>query len=502
MTTVEIAILAGLLIVAVPVLLQFFRKKGELTRSDLDSRLSETQRQTTEELGKLREGFERLQREEAERSDRVQREVGKAITDTLETRLEALKKSTSDTLATGRESQDKRLDKVELTLRDLITQFKNAQAELQEKLHKTLKTQGEENKNAILTLQERVAKELTELREQQQKASVKLGEEMRASLEKVSKANEEKLEKIRLTVDEKLHETLEKRLGESFKQVSDRLEEVHKGLGEMQTLASGVGDLKRVLTNVRSRGTFGEVQLEALLEQVFTAKQYEKNCITVPGSNERVEFALILPGKDGSDSPVRMPIDSKFPVEARERLEQAIEDGDKDAYVSAQKELGRLLLAEAQKIQSKYVSPPHTTDFALMFIPTEGLYAEVLRVPDLAEKMHAQFHVMPVGPMNLYAILNSLQMGFRTLAIEKRSTEVWKILSAVKTEFGKFGDVLDKVGNHLSNAQKQIDATGVRSRAIERKLRDVEDLPTTETETLLQDAITEPPMLPLDGEEE
>ncbi len=451
MTTADIILLLAIIVaVGVPAWMLLLRKQGGLTSRDLDERLTS-----------LRESIERLNREHGEQRDRVQREVGTTL---------------ADTLAKGRESQDKRLDKV---------------AEV-------LKTQGEDNKNAILTLQDRVAKELTELREKQKEASDKLGEDVRASLEKVSKENEAKLEKIRLTVDEKLHETLEKRLGESFKHVSERLEEVHKGLGEMQTLASGVGDLKRVLTNVRSRGTFGEVQLEALLEQVFTQSQYEKNCATVPDSAERVEFALILPGRDNSDTPVYLPIDSKFPVEARERLEQAIEDGDKEAYAAAQKELGRLLLAEAKKIQTKYVEPPHTTDFAMMFIPTEGLYAEVLRVPELAEKMHAQHHVIPVGPMNLYAILNSLQMGFRTLAIEKRSTEVWKILSAVKTEFGKFGDVLDKIGTHLSNAQKQIDATGVRSRAIERKLRDVEELPESDAADLLRDALPDNSALPDD----
>ncbi len=422
MTTPDIILLIAILLAAIPAWLLVLRKRDGISKSEMEELLTQMQRQFDEDLTKQRESIER-----------VQHEISDSLKLTFETRTDALKTSINETLSKSRESQDKRLDKVDEVLRDLITQFKNAQADLQEKLHKTLKTQGEENKNAILTLQERVGKELTELREQQQAAAVKLGEDVNSSLEKVSKANEDKLEKIRLTVDEKLHETLEKRLGEQFTLVLKQLERVQSGLGEMQNLASGVGDLKRVLTNVRSRGTFGEIQLEALLEQVFTPAQYDKNCITVPNSNERVEFALILPGRGDDDSPVLLPIDSKFPVEARERLEQAIEDGDKDAYTAAQKELGRLLLAEAQKIQSKYVSPPHTTDFALLFIPTEGLYAEILRVPGLAEKMHELYHIVPVGPMNLLALLNSLQMGFRTLAIEKRSAEVWNIRSEEHT---------------------------------------------------------------------
>ncbi|MBS1261500.1 MAG: hypothetical protein MAG453_00825 [Calditrichaeota bacterium] len=469
-----ILLIAVVLVAGVPAWLAYAAARKSLAARELADRL-ETQRQAfAGEIEKLRDRLEARQREEGERSDRALRDVTKGVSETL----------------------DRRIDELNKVLRDLITQFKTAQAELQSELNKTLKAQGESNTNAIVTLQERVARELGELREKQMEASKVLGDDVRASLDAVRKQNEEKLEKIRLTVDEKLHETLEERLGKSFAQVSERLEQVHKGLGEMQALASDVGGLKQVLTNVRSRGTFGEVQLEALLEQVFTPGQYEKNCATRPGSSERVEFALKLPGRDGDERPVLLPIDAKFPVQARERLEQTIEDNDKKGYALAQKELGRVMLNEAQKIHDKYVEPPHTTDFALMFVPTEGLYAEVLRVPELAESMHNRHHVIPVGPMNLFAILNSLQMGFRTLAIEKRSAEVWNILGAVKTEFGKFGGVLNKVGRHIDRARKSIDETGVRSRAIERSLRDVQALPEHDADPLIDEILEERGELP------
>jgi DNA recombination protein RmuC len=299
--------------------------------------------------------------------------------------------------------------------------------------------------------------------------------------------NESKLEKIRVTVDEKLQTTLENRLGESFKLVSERLELVHKGLGEMQSLASGVGDLKRVLTNVRSRGTFGEVQLAALLEQVLTPAQYECNCATVPGSSERVEFAIRLPGREDEEGVVRLPIDAKFPQEDYLRLLDAYDAGDAAALETARKALRVRLLNEAATIRAKYVSPPHTTDFALLFVPTEGLYAEVLRMGGVAETMQTEQHVILVGPTTLYAVLSSLQMGFRTLAIEKRSSEVWKILAAVKTEFGKFGESLSVVSKKLQEASNKIEDSAKRSRAVERTLRNVEALPEPEAVGLLGD---------------
>jgi DNA recombination protein RmuC len=296
--------------------------------------------------------------------------------------------------------------------------------------------------------------------------------------------NAAQLEKMRATVDEKLQATLETRLSSSFKQIAERLEAVQRGLGEMQSLATGVGDLKRVLSNVKTRGTFGEVRLGALLEQVLTPEQYAANVATVPGSNERVEYAIRLPGSDHA-SQVWLPIDAKFPVEDYQRLLDAQEQADAEAANAASAALQRRVEGEAKTIREKYVASPHTTDFALLFLPTEGLYAEVIRHPGLFEKLQREHHVTVAGPTTLAAILNALQMGFRTLAIEQRSSEVWQILGAVKTEFGKFGDVLDKVKKKLDEAGKHIDATGVRTRAIERRLRGVESLSGEDAQALM-----------------
>ena len=307
-----------------------------------------------------------------------------------------------------------------------------------------------------------------------------------AQLKSLQTDNAAQLEKMRVIVDEKLQSTLNTRLGESFKLISERLEAVQRGLGEMQSLATGVGDLKRVLSNVKTRGTFGEVQLGALLEQMLTADQYAANVATVPHSNERVEFAIRLPGQD-RDAPVWLPVDCKFPIEDYQRLLDAQERADVEAAAAAAHALERRVREEAKTIRAKYVAPPHTTDFAILFLPTEGLYAEVIRRPGLFEVLQREHRVTIAGPTTLTAILNALQMGFRTLAIEQRSSEVWQLLGAVKNEFGKFGDILDKVRKKLAEASRQIDETGVRSRAIERKLRNVESLPVSESQALLGD---------------
>jgi DNA recombination protein RmuC len=313
--------------------------------------------------------------------------------------------------------------------------------------------------------------------------------EVRATLEAKIKDlqtdNGLRLEEMRKTVDEKLHATLEQRLGESFKIVSDRLEKVHQGLGEMQQLAIGVGDLKRVLTNVKTRGTWGEVQLEMLLEQVLTPEQYAKNVETVPGSGARVEFAIKLPGNDDGGTPVWMPIDAKFPKEQYERLVEAADRADADGVALASRELERAVRGEAKTIAEKYLSPPLTTDFAILFLPTEGLYAEVMRRPGLADELQRVHRISIAGPSTLSALLNSLQMGFRTLALEKRSSEVWQVLGAVKTEFSKFGDVLAATKLTLERAAKNIDQAEVRSRQMARKLKSVEALPSEVAQRLL-----------------
>jgi DNA recombination protein RmuC len=297
--------------------------------------------------------------------------------------------------------------------------------------------------------------------------------------------NARRLEEMRQTVDEKLHATLETRLTESFRQVSDRLERVHQGLGEMQQLAVGVGDLKRVLTNVKTRGTWGEVQLEMLLEQVLTVDQYAKNVETVSGSNARVEFAIKLPGTVEGGPPLWLPIDAKFPKEQYERLVEAADTADADGVVRAGAELERAVRNEAKTICEKYVSPPQTTDFAILFLPTEGLYAEVMRRPGLADDLQRTLRVTIAGPSTLTALLNSLQMGFRTLALEKRSSEVWQVLGAVKTEFGKFGDVLAATKTTLERAAKNIENAEVRSRQMARKLKSVEALPSEAAQLML-----------------
>jgi len=326
------------------------------------------------------------------------------------------------------------------------------------------------------------------------KANEKKLDEMRATLEaklkELQTGNEAKLEQMRLTVDEKLHETLEKRLGESFKLVSERLEAVHQGLGDMKNLAAGVGDLKKVLTNVKTRGTWGEVQLENLLEQMLTAEQYAKNVATKPGSGERVEFAIRLPGRTERDQPVWLPIDAKFPREDYERLLEAQDRADATAADAAAKELENRIRNEAKTIRDKYIEPPHTTDFGLLFLPTEGLYAEVLRRPGLTDLLQREYRVTVAGPTTLTAILNSLQMGFRTLAIEKRSSEVWQVLGAVKNEFGKFGDLLAKTKEQLDTVSNTLGKAETKTRTIERKLRNVEQLSDTQAQALLGDTTT------------
>ena len=305
-------------------------------------------------------------------------------------------------------------------------------------------------------------------------------------LEDIKMDNTKQLKEIRKTVDEKLQDTLEKRLGESFKQVSERLELVHKGLGEMKNIATGVGDLKKVLSNVKTRGILGEYQLENILEQLLTPSQYSKNVATKRGSQANVEFAIKLPGKS-SDEEVWMPIDSKFPIESYHILLEAFDKGDKGLIESAQKVLLRTIEGFARSISEKYIDPPHTTDFGIMFLPIEGLYAEVLRHPGLFETLQNKYRITITGPTTLSALLNSLQMGFRTLAVQKRSSEVWKILEAVKTEFGKFTEQLEKVDKQLTTASKSLlDLRATRTNVMNRKLQDVGTIETTEEEKILE----------------
>jgi DNA recombination protein RmuC len=318
-----------------------------------------------------------------------------------------------------------------------------------------------------------------------------LGERQEQRLAALQEGNEKKLEAMRQTVDEKLQATLQQRLGESFRQVAERLEQVHKGLGEMQGLARDVGSLNRVLTNVKTRGLYGEMQLAALLGEVFTPDQYAANVATLPGSNERVEFALKLPGRGDGAGPLWLPIDAKFPREDYERLLDAQDRADAAAAEASARAIEVRLRAEARSIRDKYLGPPHTTDFAILFVPTEGLYAEALRRPGLFESLQREHRVMLAGPTTLLATLNSLQMGFRTLALEQRSAEVWEVLGAVKTEFAKFGDVLAKTQKKLREASETIDAAQTRTNVMNRRLRAVEALPEARALQLLPPASDE-----------
>lgn len=310
-----------------------------------------------------------------------------------------------------------------------------------------------------------------------------------AKLQSIQKDNNEKLEKMRQTVDEKLSSTLEKRLGESFSMVSKNLEAMQKGLGEMQTLASDVGGLKKVLTNVKTKGIVGEYQLAALLEQALAPNQYEMNVHTKANSRDNVEFAIKIPSKISEKEFIYLPVDSKFPTEDYARLIDAYDSANTEEIAFNKKELEKKIKAFAKDIQTKYIDVPNTTEFGIMFLPVEGLYAEVLRIPGLFETIQRDYHVTITGPTTILAFLNSLQMGFRCLTVEKKTSEIWKVLGAVRTEFGKFGDILEKTRDKLTAATNELDKTGARSRAIEKQLRNVEALPDADAQKLLGNSL-------------
>lgn len=370
---------------------------------------------------------------------------------------------------------------------------------LLEQLNKTLDERlvllMEKNESSNKASREELAKNLKEFRETFE-ASVKSFNDLQRQkfddLEKrqqeLVKTTEGKLDEMRKTVDEKLNETLEKRLGESFKQVSDRLEAVHKGLGEMQTLAVSVGDLKKVMSNVKSRGVLGEYQLQNIIEDLLTNEQYEKNVKTKEGSGAIVEFAIKMPHGNNLEKTLWLPIDSKFPKEDYEALVDAYEKGDPEKIEEYRKAFVSGIKRNAKDIKDKYIDPPNTTEYGIMFLPYESLYSEVLRVPGLFEQLQKEYKITITGPTTLSALLNSLQMGFRTLAIEKRSSEVWDLLGAVKTEFGKFGTIIEKTRDKLVAATKELDNTGVRTRSIERKLRQVQELPASDSSKILDAA--------------
>ncbi|MCK4558950.1 MAG: DNA recombination protein RmuC [Calditrichia bacterium] len=375
---------------------------------------------------------------------------------------------------------DNSLEKVDKSIRDDFQRNR-------EESNKIAKENREELTNSLSKFSDNFASSVKEFNKTTGEKLDKIRETVESKLQSIQEDNSQKLEKMRETVDEKLHKTLEHRLGESFKIVSESLEKVQKGLGEMQTLATGVGDLKKVLSNVKTRGVLGEYQLENILEQILTSSQYEKNVKTNPDSDAFVEFAIRLPGKNDVDKEIWLPLDSKFPTEDYQLLMDAHDNAEPQKIEIARKELARKIKLFAREIKERYVDPPNTTDFAIMFLPIEGLYAEVLRDSGLFETLQREYRVIVTGPTTLSALLSSLQMGFRTLAIEKRSSEVWEILGAVKTEFGKFGEILEKTRKKLSEATDVVDKAGVRSRAIERKLKDVQELPPSKAVKMLKD---------------
>jgi len=412
-------------------------------RSSIESRFDELREMNDAKLEKIREAVEKLEQSNAasltKNADRVQ-----SLIDSNSIKQQELQDALRTEFGALKESNEEKLEAVRATIEQLQISNSEKQARLQESL--------------------------------------------REELEKLRVGNEAKLETMRETVDEKLQGTLEKRLGESFALVSDRLEQVQRGLGEMQTLASDVGGLKRVLTNVKSRGSWGEVQLSRQLEDMLTHDQFVRNLVVKESTSETVEFAVKLPGREPDES-VYLPIDSKLPQEDYERLLNAQEIGDKILIDAAMKNLERAIVTQAKLISSKYISPPKTTDFAIMYLPTEGLFAEVVRQPGLASKLQNEHRVLITGPTTLMSLLNSLQMGFRTLAIEKRSSEVWKVLSSAKQEFQKYGQVWDKLGKQLATAQKTVAEAGIRTRSVERKLRDVETLEADESNSLTADLL-------------
>ena len=407
-------------------------------------------------------------------TERLERELRREISESSRGGRQEL----AQNLATFQQTLVQQSAEATRTQNTQIDAFGQQLALMQKTLADTLHTQ-------LSSMGESTARRLAEMSDTSTRSMTAVRDALNQQLAQLQTTNSTKLDEMRATVDEKLQTTLQTRLGESFKQVADRLEQVHKGLGEMQTLAQGVGDLKHLLTNVKTRGMFGEAQLSALLEQVLVPDQYAVQIATRPGSKNVVDFAIKLPGKSDNGAPLWLPIDAKFPNEDYERLLDAQGRADVLGAESAAKALEARIRLEAKSIAEKYVEPPHTTDFAILFLPTEGLYAEVLRRPGLMEALQREHRITLAGPTTLLAMLSSLQMGFRTLALEKRSSEVWQVLGAVKTEFGKFGDVLAKVKSQTETVLNTLSSAETRSRAMGRVLRQVEALPDAQSQALL-----------------
>ncbi|MCP1571911.1 DNA recombination protein RmuC [Herbaspirillum rubrisubalbicans] len=479
MTSFEM-ILAGLIVVGLVLQLLILLRSGQ--RHDDGGEMEEA-------LLQLKQELQRHQQDTGERIERELRSQVQVSAQGTRQELGANFAQLQQTLATQMSSvatlQNKQID----GFAQQLVKLNETNAQQLDHMRQSITLQAQVNREeqavSLKRFGDTLNQQLSALTESNAQRMAEVRATLEAKIKDLQNDNAQKLEEMRKTVDEKLHATLEQRLGESFKLVSDRLDKVHQGLGEMQQLATGVGDLKRVLTNVKTRGTWGEVQLEILLEQMLTPDQYAKNVETVPASGERVEFAIRLPGAKEDGGQVWMPIDAKFPKEQYERLVDAAERADAEGVATAGRELERAVRGEAKTIAEKYLSPPLTTDFAILFLPTEGLYAEVMRRPGLSDELQRTYRVTIAGPSTLSALLNSLQMGFRTLALEKRSSEVWQVLGAVKTEFGKFGEVLASTKSALERVAKNIDQAETRTRQMTRKLKAVEALPVENAQKLL-----------------
>jgi DNA recombination protein RmuC len=505
---------------------------SERTERELRRELADSARASRQEQSQAFATFQHTLVQQSAEAQRTQAQANegfnqqlalmqKTVADTLATQLQGLSEANARRMAEVRatleaqlgqmqQTSAARLDEVRQAVDEKLlgtrTELSLAFAHLQQALvqqsaeaTRTQSAQTEALAQALgqlqKTLTDTLAAQIQGLGESNARRLSEVRTTLETQLAQLQQSNSAKLDEMRQTVDEKLQSTLEARLGESFKQVADRLDQVHKGLGEMQTLAQGVGDLKHLLTNVKTRGMFGEAQLQALLEQVLAPDQYAEQVVTRPGSRNPVDFAIRLPGRSDDGAPLWLPIDAKFPNEDYERLLDAQQRADPVAAELAGKALEVRIRAEAKSISEKYVEPPHTTDFAILFLPTEGLYAEVLRRPGLIEVLQREHRVTLAGPTTLMAMLNSLQMGFRTLALEKRSSEVWQVLGAVKTEFNKFGDVLAKVRDQTQTVLNTLDKAQTRSNVMNRALKRVEALPEPEAARLLPD-LGEGPELP------
>jgi DNA recombination protein RmuC len=443
------------------------------------------------EFQKNREESSKTHRENREETAKSFTTLGEANSKSFET----LTNIQSSQLKTFSEQLNNLIKSMDDKIKSLLLQLDVSAKDNREELSKSLKSFEDKFSVNVKEFNEVQKQKFDDLSKKQEgiknDTELKL-KEIRETVENklktIQEENSKKLDEMRKTVDEKLQESVEKRFNESFKLISERLEQVQRGLGEMQTLATGVGDLKKVLTNVKTRGSLGEIQLGAILEQVLSPEQFLKNAQVKDGSSERVEFAIKLPGRDDSEESVLLPIDSKFPNEDYQRLLEAYENLTNLTQKETDAIIGQFessVKKNAKNIKDKYINPPMTTDFAIMFVPTEGLYAEILRRTGLFEFLQRDYKVTVVGPTNLAAFLSSLQMGFRTLAIEKRSSEVWEVLGAIKTEFGKFGEVLDNTRRKLLSATNEIDTASKRTRAIERKLKTVQSIPESKSKAIL-----------------